>query len=136
MTKGSMLAVFLLVTALWAPAGAQVLDGSWTVTVNGQTVPVGPAGDFRIPNVAAADQFGPDGTRPPDFLSDDFISVVGRSVVDGRTRYAVSEPFQIRSGETFPLENLTIIEIPPLVPSALSIAAERSVLAPGQTVQW
>ena len=44
----------------------QQLDGSCTVTVNGQSVQVDPNGSFTISNVSAPDVFGPGraGTGP------------------------------------------------------------------------
>ena len=78
-----------------ATASAQ-LDETWTVSVNGQTVQVNSDGSFRIPNIAAPDQFGAQGPgSAPDFLSDDFLRVFGVSTAGGVTRYATSESFQI-----------------------------------------
>ena len=80
------------------------LDETWTVSVNGQTVQVNSDGSFRIPNIPAPDQFGVSGPgSPPDFLSDDFLRVVGVSTAGGVTRYVVSEPFQFSQGESFNL---------------------------------
>ncbi|MCH8146994.1 MAG: Ig-like domain-containing protein [Planctomycetes bacterium] len=112
------------------------LDESWTVTVNGQTVQVEPDGSFRIPNVAAPDLFGPDGPGSArDFLSDDFIRVVATSTFNGITRYAFGECFQIRQGETFTVEDLTVKDFPP-VPVSLSIAPDTPTLtAIGETTQ-
>ena len=60
------------------------LDETWTVSVNGQTVQVNSDGSFRIPNIPAPDQFGVSGPgSPPDFLSDDFLRVVGVSTAGG-----------------------------------------------------
>src|SRR5258706_15352058 len=64
------------------------LNDSWTTTVNGQTIQVNPDGSFRIPNISAPDQFGPEGPGSrPDFLSDDFVRLTGSSTKDGVTRY-------------------------------------------------
>ncbi len=58
-------------------AHAQSLDESWTLTVNGQTVVANPDGSFLIPNISAADSFGPAGPGSrPDFLSDDFYGTL------------------------------------------------------------
>src|SRR6266481_7683329 len=68
------IALVFLTLAVLHPAGAQSLDQSWTVAVNGQTVQVNSNGTFVIPNVSAADQFGLGGPgTAPDFLSDDFV---------------------------------------------------------------
>jgi len=77
-----------------ATAGAQQLDQTWTLTINGQTVQASPDGSFLIPNISAPDQFGPNGpgTRP-DFVSDDYVRVIGHSMAGGRNRYAFSDFF-------------------------------------------
>ncbi len=99
--------VMTFVHAGWV-AGEQ-LDETWTVTVNGQSVQVNPDGSFRIPNISSADLFGPGGPgTAPDFLSDDFVRLFGVSTV-GTTRYAFSEPFQIRRGVTFRVGEITRI---------------------------
>jgi hypothetical protein len=56
---------------------------------------VNPDGTFRIPNISAADEFGPGGpgTRP-DFVSDDFVRLTGFSDAGGTTTYCFSEPFE------------------------------------------
>ena len=116
---------------------AQQLDETWTITVNGQTVQVNPDGSFRISNVSAADQFGPGGpgTRP-DFLSDDFIRAIATRTFNGVTQYAFSEPFQIKSGETFIIGDFTFTDFPPPFPESISITADPLVLTEiGQTTQ-
>ncbi len=119
-----------------APAAAQ-LDPSWTVTVNGQNVQVNPDGTFRIPNVSAADQFGPGGpgTRP-DFLSDDFLRLTGVSTAGGVTRYLFSQPFQIRQGQQFVVTGLTFTtSAPPPVPAAIRLSAASPVVQVDESEQ-
>ncbi|HEY3242236.1 MAG TPA: hypothetical protein VGM03_02705, partial [Phycisphaerae bacterium] len=71
--NGIALVLTLIAGLTEAPARAQQLDASCTVTVNGQTVRVNPDGSFGISNVAAPDVFGAGGPgTTPDFLSDDF----------------------------------------------------------------
>lgn len=112
------------------------LDETWMVTVNGQTVQVNPDGSFRIPNIAAPDQFGAGGpgTRP-DFLSDDFLRVIGTKTVDGVTLYAFGEPFQIANGRIFSIAEVTITDQPPPVPTAIEITADPQVIALGESTQ-
>ena len=62
--------VLLPLATLWVrSANAQQLDQTWTVTVNGQTVPVSSNGGFVVPNIAVVD------VDPVDFVSDDFLRV-------------------------------------------------------------
>ncbi len=114
----------------------QVLDESWTLTVNGRSVRPNPDGSFRIPNLSAGDRFGAGGpgTRP-DFLSDDFLRLVGSRTIEGRTEYVFSEPFQIRQGETFTIGNLTYTTIAPPLPESLVITADTSLLMVGSAAQ-
>ncbi|MEQ8765094.1 MAG: hypothetical protein RL885_14270 [Planctomycetota bacterium] len=116
---------------------AQPLDETWVVTVNGQTVTVNPDGSFRLPNVAAPDQFGPGGPgSAPDFLSDDFLRVVGTSSAGGVTRWVFSEPFQIRQGDTYFIENLTITDSPPPLVESIRCSIDEAVLTElGATTQ-
>lgn len=117
--------------------GAERLDSSWKVQVNAQSVTVNADGSYVIPNISAADQFGRNGPgSPPDFLSDDFLRVVGLSVRQGLTKYAFSERFQIRRGETFTIESMTITTNPPPFPERLRITIDHPTLtALGQTTQ-
>jgi hypothetical protein len=69
-------------------AFTQYLDATWTVTVNGQSVQVNADGSFLIPNVSAPDQFGAGGPGTPrNFLSDDFVRLIGVGTKDGVTKY-------------------------------------------------
>jgi len=99
--------VFVLASSSAAVARGEVLDDSWTVTVNGQTVRVNPNGSFRIDNIPSPDLFGPDGPgSAPDFVGDDYVQVIATRTVGGVTEYAFSEPFRIRNGETFRVPEL------------------------------
>ena len=120
-----------------AQALAQPLDETWTVTVGGQSVQVNSDGSFRIPNVSAADLFGPGGpgTRP-DFLSDDFLRLTGHGTVDGKTRYVFSDPFQIRQGQVYVFTNLTYTDNPPPLPVSIRAVPDQPTLtATGPTTQ-
>ena len=133
---GWLILAAVLSLVLGTRASAQPLDETWQVTVNGQTVQVNPDGSFRISNISAADSFGPagPGTRP-DFLSDDFLRLVGTRTVGGVTEYAFSEPFQIRGGQTFTLQNLTFTDQPPPSPERIRLSISDIVLIPGDTAQ-
>ncbi len=127
---------FVFVLVVPVVAHAQALDETWTVTVNGQTVQVNADGTFRIPNIAAPDQFGAGGPGSrPDFLSDDFVRVFGVSTAGGTTRYAFSEPFQFRAGQTFVIGDLIITDTPPPFPESISIGADSPLLPVGETTQ-
>ncbi len=65
---GLALSVAVFSTAALSAQAFEVLDETWTVTVNGQSVQVNPDGSFTIPNVSAADQFGPGGPGAPGWL--------------------------------------------------------------------
>ncbi|MFQ5471835.1 MAG: carboxypeptidase-like regulatory domain-containing protein [Dehalococcoidia bacterium] len=126
---GMLFVWFLLTTLLSGAASAQRLDETWTVSVNGQTVPVNPNGTFRISNVAAPDLFGPGGpgTRP-DFLSDDLLRLTGLGLIDGVRSYVVSDFFQIRQGQVFIIGNLRISMTPPIVPDSIALTAVKPTL--------
>jgi len=125
----------LSVTLMWAArTGAQQLDESCTVTVNGQTVQVNPNGTFVIPNVAAPDLFGPGGPgTAPDFLSDDFLRLVGTCIGGGPPQYVYSECFRIRRGESFAVGELTFSGTPPqAVASILAAPGAPTLTTVGQ----
>jgi hypothetical protein len=85
------------------------LDESWSVSVSGQTVRVNSDGSFLIPNISAPDQFGANGPGSrPDFLSDNFVRLIGFNSREGITQYVYSAPFQLKAGETFVIEELTL----------------------------
>jgi len=109
-----------------AESAPPIVDDRWTVTVNGQTIRVNPNGSFRLANVSAPDLFGDDGPgSPADFMGDDWLQVVGTALIDGRTWYAYSEPFQItmdpmtRDPETCHIQTLPVSPFP-LFPCAES----------------
>ncbi len=113
------------------------LDETWTITVNGQSVQVNPDGSFKIPNISAADLFGPGGPGTlADFLSDDFLRAVAVRTFNGVTQYAFSEPFQITNGETFVVGPMTFTDFPPPFPDSLTIQVDQPTLTEiGQTTQ-
>jgi hypothetical protein len=137
----TLLGVFLLL-GLNADVRAQGpelpdrLDETWTVTVGGQTVTVEPGGGFKLRNVAAPDLFGAGGpgTRP-DFLGDDFVRVVGTRTIDGVTQYAFSQPFQIRQGQTFVIDDIIITDRPPPLTESLTIDVASEVIVLENTAQ-
>jgi hypothetical protein len=95
--------LFLYVScALLFQAHAEVfekLDESWTVSINGQTAAADSNGSFFVPNVSAPDLFGPGGPgSSPDFKSDDFLRATAVRHLNGVTRYAFSDTFQIDRG--------------------------------------
>jgi hypothetical protein len=114
-----------------------ILDETWTLTVAGQSMQVNPDGSFTIPNISAADEFGPDGPGSrPDFLSDDFLRVTGYSTVDGVTRYVFSEPFRIMQGETYIVEELIFTLTPPPFPESIRVTTDIPTLTSiGETTQ-
>ena len=122
--------IFFFCVGFWSVVTiGQPLDDTWRVTVGGQTVQVNPDGSFLIPNITAPDLFGPSGPgSPPDFLSDDFLRLVGVREFEGTTRYCFSEPFQIRTGETFVVEDLTFTDVPPPLPRFLRLTIDPPVV--------
>ena len=125
---------FAMAIAAFRNAEAQQLDDSCTVTVNGQTVQVNPDGTFVIPNVAAPDLFGPGGPgTAPDFLSDDFLRLVGTCTGGGPPQYVYSECFRIRRGESFAVGALTFSGTPPqAVASILAAPGAPTLTTVGQ----
>jgi hypothetical protein len=110
------------------PCSAQ-LDETWTVEVNGQTVTVDANGRFFVPNVAAADQFGPGGPgSAPDFLSDDFLRLTGVGLIHGVPHYALSDFFQVAQGQVFSVGQLFITDQPPPSVELLQLTAELVTL--------
>ncbi|HYO16889.1 MAG TPA: hypothetical protein VE685_27135 [Thermoanaerobaculia bacterium] len=123
------LAVAGLALLAWAPPALAQLTQAWTVTVNGQSVPVNPDGTFEVSDISADDRFGADGPGSfPDGLSDDFLRLVGISTEGDLTRYVYSEPFQIRQGQTFVVGGLTFTEAPPPVPRSIRLTVEDRTL--------
>ena len=120
--------VFVCIVCL-AESFGQTLDETWTVTVAGQSVQVNPDGSFLLPNIASPDLFGAAGPgSAPDFLGDDFVRLVGFSTVNGATRYVFSDPFQIRQGEVYRINNLTFTNEPPPLPESIRVSVGRQTL--------
>lgn len=118
------------------PLSPTSLSSNWTLLVGGAMNKVNPDGTFQIFNILAPDQFGPQGPgSPPDFLSDDPIRALGTSVINGKTFYAYSEPFQISDGQIHIIDKLTVSENPPPIPEQISISAASSTLGVGQSQQ-
>lgn len=111
------------------------LDDSWKVTVAGRSVTPDADGNFEVPNVSAADQFGAAGPgSAPDFVSDDAYRLVGVKSVNGVTQYAFSEPFQLAQGRRFQIGRLTRTNTPPPSPESIAISVDDPTLdAAGQT---
>lgn len=118
------------------PLNPDLVLSMFQLSVNGQTVTVNGDGSFTIPNISAPDAFGAGGPGSiPDFLSDDPVRVIGTGVLNGTTYYVYSEPFYLRSQETFIVDQLTLSDTLPPIPVSLSVEAAQPVLAPGQTTQ-
>ena len=112
------------------------LDSSWRLSVNGQSSQSGSYGTLKVRNVSAPDLFGPDGPGSrPDFVSDDYVRVTGVSTQGGTNRYAFSEFFQIRQGQTTFINDLTFTDTPPRKPESLTLLPETRLMtgALGQT---
>ncbi len=103
------------------------------ILVSGQNGTIEGDGRIELRNISAPDAFdnatGP-GSRP-DFFSDDPIRVIGTSTAGGKTRYAFSEFFSIKQGETTYINDLTFTDVPPHKPERLEIFAPSRTLAIG-----
>ena len=113
------------------------IDSTYILRVGGQTVrPDG--GSFVIPNISAPDQFGEGGPGSvADFVSDQFVRLVGISTAGTRPQYVHSAPFRIRQQQAYLITNLdlTFTDTPIPSPEALTITApRRTMTAIGQTV--
>lgn len=114
------------------------VDEFWTVSVGGQAATPRASGAVSIRNIPSPDLFGLSGPgSAPDFLSDEFLRLMGSSVIDGRTWYAFSEVFQLQQGETFPISDLTITDVPPPLTSSLHLEPldGSKLLEVGETLQ-
>jgi alpha-tubulin suppressor-like RCC1 family protein len=122
--------------AAGSPTQQEFADDTWTFTANGQNVSADVFGAVKVPNIAAPDQFGPGGpgTRA-DFVSDDYVRVIGTSTQGGTNRYAFSEFFQIRQGQTTFINDLTFTDIPPRKPESLTIVCTNRILRVGEPRQ-
>lgn len=120
-----------------AGGGAPSFDGTWTFTVDGQTVQADADGNFTLSNVAAPDLHGPGGPGTlPDFLSDHWLRVFGTSAAGVQPIYAVSAPFKIVQGETFLVQGFTLTTTPPGLVETNEITLDATVLTRlGETAQ-
>lgn len=109
----------------------------WAVTAAGQTTTVFFPEEFEIANLAAPDLFGPAGPgSSPDFLSDDFLRVVGARSVNGMSEYFFTTPFKISSGQVFDVDSFTVTAIPPPLPESISaVPDDSSLTVMGQATQ-
>ncbi|MBI1849977.1 MAG: VCBS repeat-containing protein, partial [Planctomycetes bacterium] len=119
------------------PFSASVqLDDSWIARIGGQSTQVGGDGSVSLSNIAAPDAFGAGGPgTPPDFLSDEFLRLVATNNDGCRTRFAFSQPFQIRQGETFVARNLAFTESAAVFPRSLQLQANPVVIEVRQSTQ-
>lgn len=127
-----------LVAWRWSgDAAAQTLDDTWTVTVGGQSVKVNSDGSFRVPNVTAADLFGPDGPgTQPDFSSDVYVRLTGFRTYAGETRYVYGPPFRFRNGDVYRVSDLTFTDQPPPIVESIAVEASKTLLTRvGETSQ-
>jgi len=108
---------------------AQVNLLGWTFRVAGQTIQLGADGSISIPNISAPDQFGEGGpgTRP-DFKSDDFVRVIGKSNDEGVPLYAFSEFFRVEQGKKYTIQNWTFTALPPPKPQFLRASVDKPAL--------
>ena len=98
-----------------------------------RSVTVGPDGHFHLPNLSAPDLFGSDGPGSrPDFVSDDYVRVIGQRAKGETNRYAFSEFFQIHQGQTVTIKDLTFTNIPPRKPESLAIVCTNRIIRLGQ----
>ena len=112
------------------------LDPTWRVQVGSQSSFADVLGRFEVHNVSAPDAFGPKPGDPPDFESDDLLRVVAVSSAGGRTRYATSEFFRLRQGQSVTIPELFISDEPPVVPESIRVVPEAPLLnALGATTQ-
>jgi alpha-tubulin suppressor-like RCC1 family protein len=110
------------------------IDGQWRFSINGQQQVVAQPYQMRISNIASPDLFGLEGPgSSPDFISDDFVRVIGQSTMGGTNQYVYSEFLKIRQGETTHITNLTFTSIPPRQPESLEIGAPARTLRVGST---
>ncbi|MBL9120460.1 MAG: Ig-like domain-containing protein [Phycisphaerae bacterium] len=113
---------------------APSLGAGFDLSIAGQHVTSDGSGAFSIHNITAADSFGQGGPgTPPDFVADDPLRVVGSAVVDGKTWYVISEPFQLATGEAFLVDGVTITDVPPPLPSDIELATSP-LLVVGQSI--
>lgn len=132
----SLICLLASVCGINARCPAQ-LDGSWTVTIGGQTVTPDANGYFRMRNISAADLFGSGGQgSAPDFMSDDPVRMLATRVLpDGTPQYAFSAPFFLSRGQIAVVSDIVITETPPSLARSLRIDTDQAVIQVGQTTQ-
>lgn len=112
------------------------IDSAWLLRVGEQSVRANVDGTWTIGNVRSPDSFGVGGPgTPPDFLSDDFIRVLGTRAESGKAGWAFSDPFRIRQGEDLKIPPLTITDVPPPLPEEIEVSAPATRVRVGETVQ-
>ena len=110
---------------------------TWSFGVGGQIRAIQDSGSLLLENISAPDQFGNaegPGSRP-DFVSDDYVRLIGQSTAGGTNRYAFSEFFQIRQGQTTFINDLTFTDVPPRKPESLTIVCTNRILRVGEPRQ-
>lgn len=120
-TPGLVVDLELQANELPVPTGASLLD-NLCLSLGGQSIQAEADGSYNLRNVSAADVFGAGGPgTAPDFLSDEFLRVTGVSTIGDVTYYAFSDFFQLRSGQIFEVENLTLTDTAPLSLAAIQL---------------
>lgn len=105
------------------------LDDSWTVSVSQAIGRTGINGQLFLTNIPAPDLFGAGGPGTvPDFISDDFVRLVATTTEGETTYYAFSDPFQISSGQTYVIEEITISDMPPPLPESIAFTESVATL--------
>ena len=108
------------------------------LSLAGVTTTVEADGSFRLSNISVPDDFGEGGPGTPrDFVSDDFIRIIGqRENGDGTIEYAFSERFRLRQREVLYVPSLTITDIPPPQVDRLALTAPAPEIdGTGNTLQ-
>src|SRR5690606_5748587 len=97
-----------------------------TLFANGQAYRVDEDGVYCIFNITAPDQFGSGGPgTPPDFISDERISVFGVGIgrrgtpQAGEIKYYTSDPFYVRADEEITINSFSSGSAPPPFPKEL-----------------
>ncbi len=129
--KQSIILHVALVSFAWVTTVYSQLDDSWTLSINGQTVPVSADGSFVIPNISLVDS-------DLDGLGDQFFRIEGTSNANGIVRWTLSDFFQIPLNGALEVGSLTITDRPPLTPISMTLGVCNgcnTTLAIGETVQ-
>lgn len=110
-----------------------IIPDEWSFTIEGTTVSQN-SNRVKIRNITVQDQFGATGPgSAPDFIGDSFARVIGISSSAGTNRYAFSEYFQIRQGETISINDLTFTDTPPRQAENLRIETSSRTIRVGTT---